>query len=111
MDFKSEKESIFDEIFLSSTKYLHFLEFVYILEFFLKKKEAKVNFSDDNGRNILWRCHILVQLPFPKTETEYELVGLSYTICGALPDLVPFVQFKKCEKHPWRSVNFSNVAG
>ena len=29
----------------------------------------------------------------------------------ALSDLVPFVQFKKCEKHPWRSVNFSKVAG
>ena len=27
-------------------------------------------------------------------------------ICGALHDLVPFVQFKKREKHPWRSVNF-----
>ena len=24
---------------------------------------------------------------------------------------VPFVQFKKREKHPWRSVNFSKVAG
>ena len=24
--------------------------------------------------------------------------------CGALRDLVPFVQFKKREKHPWRSV-------
>ena len=32
-------------------------------------------------------------------------------ICGALHDLVPFVQFKKHEKHPWRSVNFSTVAG
>ena len=32
-------------------------------------------------------------------------------ICGALRDLVPFVQFKKREKHPWRSANFSNVAG
>ena len=31
--------------------------------------------------------------------------------CGALSDLVPFVQFKKREKHPWRSVNFSKVAG
>ena len=29
----------------------------------------------------------------------------------ALSDLVPFVQFKKCGKHPWRSVNFSKVAG
>ena len=32
-------------------------------------------------------------------------------ICGALRDLVQFVQFKKCEKFLWRSVNFSEVAG
>ena len=32
-------------------------------------------------------------------------------ICDALRDLVPFVQFKEREKHPWRSVNFSKVAG
>ena len=32
-------------------------------------------------------------------------------ICGALHDLVPFVQFEKREKHPWRSINFSKVAG
>ena len=30
-------------------------------------------------------------------------------ICGALRDLVQFVQFKKREKHPWRSVNFSKL--
>ena len=35
----------------------------------------------------------------------------SEEICGALRDLVPFVQFKKREKYPWRSVNFSKVAG
>ena len=33
------------------------------------------------------------------------------TICGALRDLVPFVQFKKCEKHLWRKVTFNEVAG
>ena len=32
-------------------------------------------------------------------------------ICGAFRDLVAFVQFKKREKHPWKSVNFSKVAG
>ena len=32
-------------------------------------------------------------------------------ICGALRDLIPFLQFKKREKHPWRSVTFSKVAG
>ena len=26
--------------------------------------------------------------------------------CDALSDLVAFVQFKKREKHPWRSVNY-----
>ena len=31
--------------------------------------------------------------------------------CGALRDLVLLVQFKKREKHPWRNVNFSKVAG
>ena len=28
-------------------------------------------------------------------------------IRDALRDLVPFLQFKKREKHPWESVNFS----
>ena len=32
-------------------------------------------------------------------------------MCGELRDLVLFVQFKKREKHPWRSVTFSKVAG
>ena len=36
--------------------------------------------------------------------------SLCTAICGALRDLVPFAQFKKREKHPWKSVNFSKVA-
>ena len=32
-------------------------------------------------------------------------------MCVTLRDLVAFVQFKKREKHPWRSVNFSKVEG
>ena len=32
-------------------------------------------------------------------------------ICDALRDLVPFIQIKKREKHPWRGVTFSKVAG
>ena len=31
-------------------------------------------------------------------------------MCDALYDLVPFVQFKKREKHPWKSVTFNKVA-
>ena len=32
---------------------------------------------------------------------------IEWIMCDAWRDLVPFVQFKKREKHPWRSVNFS----
>ena len=32
-------------------------------------------------------------------------------ICDVLRDLVAFVHFKKREKQPWKSVNFSKVAG
>ena len=34
-----------------------------------------------------------------------------YSNCDALRNLVPLVQFKKREKHPWRNVSFSKVAG
>ena len=36
-------------------------------------------------------------------------MGWEKGICHPLRDLLPFVQFKKREKHPWRSVNFSKV--
>ena len=36
---------------------------------------------------------------------------LKHHICGALRYWVPFVQFKKREKHPRKSVNFSKVEG
>ena len=32
-------------------------------------------------------------------------------MCDALRNFIPFVQCKKREKHPWRKVNFSKVAG
>ena len=32
---------------------------------------------------------------------------MNQKICDALRNLVSFVQFKKCAKHPWRSVSFS----
>ena len=38
------------------------------------------------------------------------IAKLGLKICGALRDLVPFVQLKKREKYPWRSVTFSKVA-
>ena len=32
-------------------------------------------------------------------------------MCYPLRDWLPLVQFKKHEKHPWRNVTFSKVAG
>ena len=34
-----------------------------------------------------------------------------HDMSGALRDLVPCAQFKKREKHPWRSNTFSKAAG
>ena len=34
-----------------------------------------------------------------------------YQYIDVLRDFMPFAQFKKREKHPWRSVTFSKVAG
>ena len=38
------------------------------------------------------------------------LNGVEKWICDVLRDLVPFVQFKKCENHRWVSLTFSRVA-
>ena len=38
-----------------------------------------------------------------------DLLNVCIYICDTLRDLVPFVQFKKREKHPWRSVTFSRL--
>ena len=45
------------------------------------------------------------------SENGNNFIGGESEICDALRDLIPFVQFKKPEKHPCRIVNFSKVAG
>ena len=37
----------------------------------------------------------------------YQLIRISLVQIDILRDLVPFVQFKKREKHPWRSATFT----
>ena len=32
-------------------------------------------------------------------------------MCDTLPDLLPFVQFKKREEHPLRNATFTKVSG
>ena len=48
---------------------------------------------------------------FPRWN-EFAAFSQSHAIMiyYAMRDLIPFVQFKKRKKHPWRSVNFSKVA-
>ena len=58
--------------------------------------------------------------PWLRMSYEYKVIRYVIGFCacnvltafifGALRDLVPFLQFKKREKHPWRSVNFSKVS-
>ena len=36
---------------------------------------------------------------------------ICFLIYDALRDLLAFAQFKKCEKHPWKSVTLSEVVG
>ena len=44
-------------------------------------------------------------------ESKYRFFFWRSSICDDLRDLVPFVQFKIREKHPWRGVTLSKVAG
>ena len=53
----------------------------------------------------IWQFPLIVCLLSP-------LVLISFVnICAVLRDLIPFVQFKKREELPWRSVTFSKVPG
>ena len=44
--------------------------------------------------------------PYSATEIIFFL-QIIFTICDALRDFVPFVQFEKRKKHTWRKVTFS----
>ena len=52
-----------------------------------------------------------LSLPFYMEYTSNRVKNRTSScyIYEALHDLVPFVQFKKREKHPWRSITFSKV--
>ena len=53
----------------------------------------------------LMEVHTLSPL---RTIYAQRTIGLDSDV---LRDLAPFVQFKKREKHPWKSVTFSKVTG
>ena len=49
-------------------------------------------------------CLLLYLKKHPPKKSDLERI-----ICDASHDLVPFAQFKKRKKHPWRSSTFSKV--
>ena len=54
------------------------------------------------------RFHVV--LTWNKRGVFRTLPNIYHETCDALRDLEPFLQFKKREKQPWRSVNFGKVA-
>ena len=63
------------------------------------------------NKNISKLHYTHLHIIYTENSTPFEEVLTRDEICDALRDLVPCVQFKTREKHPWRSVNFSRVAG
>ena len=72
--------------------------------------------------NLYWTAKFLtLYAPIPQNggqhtqtvrrQSDVSTEWLNLIKWDALRDLVSFVQFKKREKHPWRSVTFSKVAG
>ena len=47
----------------------------------------------------------------PPRVVQFSYPGLKKVKCDGLHELVPLVQFKKREKHPWKSFTFNKVAG
>ena len=44
-------------------------------------------------------------------KADLKLSAQRLSMCDALRDFVPYVQFKKREKYLWRSATFSKAAG
>ena len=58
-----------------------------------------------------WKKASVTMLSCKFSETSQNIFFSKTQISVALHDLEPFVQFKKCEKHSWRSVTFRKVTG
>ena len=92
----------------------HFLGLALGLNLVLRVSKRKISKIFATGA--FFRIHrkaLILRNPCPEKFQVTRLMSFTSEclICGALRDLVAFVQFKKREKHPWKSVNFSKVAG
>ena len=80
-------------------------------EVFCKKLVLR-NFAKFTGKHLCQSCkpHQLywLWLNFIRLIVIFTQCDIFRNIYDALRDLLPFLQFKKREKHPWRAVAFSN---
>ena len=94
--------------FCSFVKYKVLLRFITLLQILLQqwidKKKSIQNIAIYEKKKVekVWNKYQCKWWGILHTEC--------FIHCDALPDLVSLVQFKKREKHPWRSVTFSKVA-
>ena len=86
---------------------------IYIFSFFSSKFIYFVSSIAVNSGELTERfLNGFVFEMFCLSHVELRLrIDVFMNICDVLCDLVPFAQFKKREKHPWRSVTLSKVAG
>ena len=79
--------------------------------FFAKTVNAFKNAASQMFDWVLNTSLRVVENIFSKSMNSLEYLRFTYFQSDALRNLAPFVQFKKREKHAWRSVTPSKVAG
>ena len=97
---QSRIKSIFKQVVVMSAR--HFLK-LFTLH---KRTPYKMYVCVNTQRKFQFQNVCLIMKNF-----MFMRAGFSNSIYDVLRDLVPFVQFKKREKRPWKSVTFSKVTG
>ena len=78
---------------------------------YIRNLQQQVYFLELENDYLREQTSKMAELP-PSVALEAEKMMQKIKVrlqCGTLLDLVPFAQFKKGEKHRWKSVTFSKV--
>ena len=78
---------------------------------YIRNLQQQVYFLELENDYLREQTSKMAELP-PSVALEAEKMMQKIKVrlpCDTLLDLVPFAQFKKGEKHPWKSVTFSKV--
>ena len=77
-------------------------KFLFCYHVINKKAQKKTEQNQGVGdKTTGWEIVVTGEILNTKRQSTSE-----FNICGVLRDLVPFVQFKKPEKHPWSCETF-----